>query len=299
MAAEIISGTDMARTIRTEITEGVQEMKGRTGRVPGLATVLVGADPPSQSYVRMKNRAASEVGIESRQIDLSEEITEDELLGWIEGLNADPDIHAVLVQLPLPDHIDKGRVLEAIHPAKDVDGFHPVNVGRMTVGDPAAMIPCTPLGVIELLMRSGIDPRGQHAVVVGRSNIVGRPMGALLLSEQRGGDATVTVAHLLTKDLASHTRMADILVVAAGAPGLITADMVRPGAVVIDVGINRIEDPSREKGYRITGDVRFDEVKEVASHITPVPGGVGPMTIAMLLSNTLRAARALIPGSSG
>jgi methylenetetrahydrofolate dehydrogenase (NADP+) / methenyltetrahydrofolate cyclohydrolase len=297
MAAEIISGTDLARTIRSEVREAVQEMKAETGKAPGLATVLVGADPPSQSYVRMKNRAALEAGIASRQIDLPEEISEDELLGWIEGLNADPEIHAILVQLPLPGHIRKAHVLEAIHPAKDVDGFHPVNVGRMTVGDPDAMVPCTPLGVIELLLRNGIEPRGQHAVVVGKSDIVGRPMAGLFLGEGRGGDATVTVAHILTRDLASHTRMADILVVAAGSPGLITADMVKPGAVVIDVGINRVEDPSREKGYRITGDVRFDEVKEVAAAITPVPGGVGPMTIAMLLSNTLKAARALVAGA--
>ncbi len=294
MAAEIISGTKMAREIRGEVAREIEEMTAQGEQVPGLATVLVGDNPASQSYVRMKNRAAAEVGIRSRQVDLPEDLPEEELLGWIEGLNADPEIHGILVQLPLPDHIRREQILEAVHPAKDVDGFHPVNVGRMTVGDPAALVPCTPQGVIELLVRSGVETRGQNAVVVGRSNIVGRPMGQLLLAEERrGGDATVTVAHLFTRDLAEHTRMADILVVAAGHPGLITADMVKPGAVVIDVGINRVEDASREKGYRLVGDVAFDEVREVASAITPVPGGVGPMTIAMLLSNTLKAARGL------
>ncbi|TVR65856.1 MAG: bifunctional 5,10-methylenetetrahydrofolate dehydrogenase/5,10-methenyltetrahydrofolate cyclohydrolase [Gemmatimonadales bacterium] len=293
MAAEIISGTEMARTIREEIRVGVDEFKRTAGRPPGLATVLVGANPASQSYVRMKKRAALDLGMYSRQIELDREIPEDELLGWIEGLNADPDIHGILVQLPLPPQIRKNRVLEAIHPAKDVDGFHPINVGRMVVGDPAALSPCTPLGVVEMLVRSGIQTRGRHAVVVGRSDIVGKPMGSMLLGSGPGGDATVTVTHILTRDLAAHTRMADILVVAAGHPDLITADMVKPGVVVIDVGVNRVADPSREKGYRLTGDVAFEEVREVASVITPVPGGVGPMTIAMLLSNTLKAARSL------
>ncbi len=294
MAAEIISGTKMAREIRGEVARAIEEMRAAREPTPGLATVLVGEDPASQSYVRSKNRAAREVGIHSRQIDLPEDIPEEELLGWLEGLNADPEIHGILVQLPLPDHINRGAVLEAVHPGKDVDGFHPVNVGRMAVGDPAALVPCTPQGVVELLVRSGIETRGQNAVVVGRSNIVGRPMGQLLLAENpRGGDATVTVAHLFTRDLAEHTRLADILVVAAGHAGLITADMVKPGAVVIDVGINRVDDSSREKGYRLVGDVAFDEVREVASAITPVPGGVGPMTIAMLLSNTVKAARGL------
>jgi methylenetetrahydrofolate dehydrogenase (NADP+) / methenyltetrahydrofolate cyclohydrolase len=293
MSAEIISGTQMARAIRGEVKEGVAAFEAETGSPPGLATILIGRDPASHSYVRMKKRAATEVGMRSRQIELDDSISEDELLGWVEGLNADPEIHGILVQLPLPDQIRKSRILEAVHPAKDVDGFHPVNVGRMYVGDPSALAPCTPLGVIELLARTGIETRGQHAVVVGRSDIVGKPMGSLFLGEGRGGDATVTVTHILTRDLAAHTRMADILVVAAGHPDLITAAMVKPGAVVIDVGVNRVEDPEREKGYRLTGDVAFDEVREVASYITPVPGGVGPMTIAMLLSNTLKAARAL------
>jgi methylenetetrahydrofolate dehydrogenase (NADP+) / methenyltetrahydrofolate cyclohydrolase len=293
MAAEIISGTELARTIRAEVKEGVVELEKAVGEPPGLATILVGDNPASQSYVKMKQRAAQEVGMYSRQIDLEVDVTEDELLGWIEGLNADPAVHGILVQLPLPDHIQKTRILEAVHPAKDVDGFHPINVGRLNVGHPEVLVPCTPLGIAELLVRSGVETRGQHAVVIGRSNIVGKPMSALLLGLGRGGNATVTVTHLLTRNLAEHTRMADILIVAAGHPHLVTADMVKPGAVVIDVGVNRVEDSTRERGYRITGDVDFEAVREVASAITPVPGGVGPMTIAMLLSNTLKAARAL------
>lgn len=267
-------------------------MKEESGRVPGLATVLVGSDPASQTYVRMKNRAADEVGIHSRQIDLEADISEDELLGWVEGLNADPEIHGILVQLPLPDQIREDRVLEAIHPAKDVDGFHPMNVGRLNSGTDDVLAPCTPRGIIELLLRSGNDPEGRHVVVVGRSNIVGRPMAALLLGRGRGGNATVTVAHSRTRNLEEVTRLGEILIVAVGRPEMIRADMVRPGAVVVDVGVNRVEDADAERGYRLAGDVAFDEVKEVASAITPVPGGVGPMTIAMLLSNTLAAARA-------
>lgn len=292
MAAEIISGTEVARTIREEITERVREMKERTGRVPGLVTVLVGENPASQAYVRMKNRAAAEAGFRSRQIDLPVDIAEAELLGWVEGLNADPDVDGILVQLPLPKQISEARILDAIDPAKDVDGFHPINVGRLSAGDAKVLAPCTPQGVIELLMRSGNDPAGKHVVIVGRSNIVGKPLAALLLGRGRGGNATVTVAHSRTSDLASITKLADILVVATGFPGLVTAEMVRLGAVVIDVGVNRVDDPKNEKGYRLTGDVDFDGVSQVASAITPVPGGVGPMTIAMLLSNTLDAALA-------
>jgi methylenetetrahydrofolate dehydrogenase (NADP+)/methenyltetrahydrofolate cyclohydrolase len=292
MAAQIISGTEVARTIRVEIAERVKEMKERTGRVPGLVTVLVGENPASQAYVRMKNRAAAEAGFYSRQIDLAADIPEAELLGWVEGLNADPDVDGILIQLPLPTQISEARILDAIEPAKDVDGFHPVNVGRLSSGDANGLAPCTPQGVIELLMRSGNDPAGKHVVIVGRSNIVGKPLAALLLGRGRGGNATVTVAHSRTPDLASITKLADILVVATGYPGLVTAEMVRPGAVVIDVGVNRVEDSGSEKGYRLTGDVDFDGVSQVASAITPVPGGVGPMTIAMLLSNTLDAALA-------
>jgi methylenetetrahydrofolate dehydrogenase (NADP+) / methenyltetrahydrofolate cyclohydrolase len=290
MAAEIISGTEVAGRIRSEVGSGVRELREAGGPVPGLATVLVGEDPASQTYVRMKNKAAEEVGIHSRQIDLPVTISEDELLGYVEGLNADPEIHGILVQLPLPDQIREDRILEAIHPAKDVDGFHPVNVGRLNAGATDVLAPCTPRGILELLLRSGHDPEGRHVVMVGRSNIVGKPMVALLLRRARGGNATVTVAHSRTRDLGEVTRLGEILIVAIGRAETITAEMVRPGAVVVDVGVNRVDDASADKGYRLTGDVAFDEVKEVASAITPVPGGVGPMTIAMLLSNTLQAA---------
>lgn len=289
MGATIISGTETARQIRDEVAERVRANLTATGRVPGLATILVGEDPASQSYVHMKNRDAQEVGFRSRQIDLAASISEDELLGWVEGLNADPDIHGILLQLPLPAQIQEERVLAAIDPAKDVDGFHPVNVGRLSAGDPDVPAPCTPRGIVELLLRGGYDPSGRHVVIVGRSNLVGKPMAALLLSRGRGGNATVTVAHSRTRDLPDITRLGEILIVAAGQPRLVTADMVRPGAVVIDVGVNRVEDPARERGYRLTGDVDFEGAQEVAAAITPVPGGVGPMTRAILLSNTLDA----------
>ena len=289
MSAEVISGKDMAVSIRDEVEQRVAGLK-ESGLTPGLAVVLLGEDPASQMYVSSKNKAATEVGIYSQQITLPEDTSEDELLGVVAGLNADPEIHGILVQLPLPDQIDEGNVLLAIDPAKDVDGFHPVNVGRLATGDPDAPAPCTPSGVIQMLLRSGNDPAGKHAVVVGRSNIVGRPMAALLLRKAPGGNATVTVAHSRTPDLGTVTREADILIVAIGQPDLIRGDMVKPGAVVIDVGVNRVDDDTRERGYRLTGDVAFDEVKEVASAISPVPGGVGPMTIAMLLSNTVEAA---------
>ena len=289
MGAEIISGTELAREIRDEVAEQVRRIREEDGRVPGLATLLVGEDPASQSYIRMKNSDAEEVGFSSRQIDLPSSTSEHELLGWVEGLNADPDINGILVQLPLPPQISEERIVAAIDPRKDVDGFNPVNVGRLNAGDPDVLAPCTPSGIVELLVRGGHDPGGRHVVIVGRSNLVGRPMAALLLGRGRGGNATVTVAHSRTADLAAVTRLGEILIVAVGRPGLITAEMVRPGAVVIDVGVNRVEDPSAEKGYKLTGDVDFDSVREVASAMTPVPGGVGPMTRAMLLSNTLAA----------
>ena len=289
MSTKLISGKEMAASIREEIKERVTGLK-EDGLTPGLAVVLLGEDPASQVYVRSKNKAATEAGIYSRQITMSEDTSEDELLGVVSGLNADPEIHGILVQLPLPDQIDETNVLSAIDPAKDVDGFHPVNVGRLASGDPNAPAPCTPAGVVEMLLRSGNDPAGKHVVVVGRSSIVGRPMAALLLRKGPGGNATVTVAHSRTPDLGAVTREADILIVAIGQPDLIRGDMVKPGAVVIDVGVNRVDDDTRDRGYRLTGDVAFDEVKEVASAISPVPGGVGPMTIAMLLSNTLDAA---------
>jgi len=290
MGAQIISGRDIADEIRAELKDRVAHLKEGSGVTPGLATVLVGENPASQMYVGMKNKAAADMGINSRQITLSVDTSEDELLGMVSGLNADPGIHGILVQLPLPDHIDEGKVLEAIHPSKDVDGFHPINVGRLATDSGDFFAPCTPAGVIEMLTRSGHDPSGKHVVVVGRSNIVGRPLAALLLRKAIGGNATVTVCHSRTADLGSVTRSAEILIVAMGRPEMITAEMVAPGAIVIDVGINRVDDPSRDKGYRVCGDVLFDEVAEVAEAISPVPGGVGPMTITMLLANTVKAA---------
>ena len=290
MGAQIISGRDIADEIRAELKDRVAHLKEGLGVTPGLATVLVGENPASQMYVGMKNKAAADMGINSRQITLSIDTSEDELLGVVSGLNADPGIHGILVQLPLPDHIDEGKVLEAIHPSKDVDGFHPVNVGRLATDSGDFFAPCTPAGVIEMLTRSGHDPSGKHVVVVGRSNIVGRPLAALLLRKAIGGNATVTVCHSRTADLGSVTRSAEILIVAMGRPEMITAEMVAPGAIVIDVGTNRVDDPSRDKGYRVCGDVLFDEVAEVAEAISPVPGGVGPMTITMLLANTVKAA---------
>ena len=271
----------------------MEGLKEERELVPGLATVLVGDDPASHVYVGMKNKAAKELGIHSRQITLPDDTSQEELLGLIAGLNADSEIHGILVQLPVPDHIDEARVLMAIDPSKDVDGFHPINVGRLATGDTEVLAPCTPRGVVELLVRSGYDPSGKHAVGVGRSNIVGRAMASLLLRKAAGGNATVTVAHSRTADLGEMTRLADILIVAIGQPGLITPDMVKPGAAVIDVGTNRVDAPDRERGYKIVGDVVFDEVSEVAGAITPVPGGVGPMTITMLLSNTVDAAVAI------
>ena len=289
MSAKIISGKDIARTIRDELNERVAEL-ARSGLVPGLATVLAGDDPASRLYVGMKNRAAAEAGIHSRQVTLSGSATEDELLGLIAELNADPAIHGILVQLPLPRRIDESKILLAIDPDKDVDGFHPVNVGRLATGDTDVLAPCTPRGVIEMLVRSGVDPSGKHVVVVGRSNIVGKPMALLLLRRAPGGNATVSVAHSRTADLGALTRTADVLIVAVGRPNTVTREMVKPGVTVIDVGTNRVDDPTRDRGYRVVGDVDFEGVSEVAGAITPVPGGVGPMTIAMLLANTVEAA---------
>ena len=289
MPATIISGTEIARTIRDELNTQVAFLAAE-GLVPGLATVLVGEDPASRLYVGMKQRAAAEAGVHSRQEILSATAPEAELLSLIDRLNADPAIHGILVQLPLPRQIDETKVLLAIDPDKDVDGFHPVNVGRLATGDPDVLAPCTPRGVIEMLLRSGADPSGKHAVVVGRSNIVGKPMALLLLRRAPGGNATVSVAHSRTADLGALTRTADILIVAVGRPDTITRDMVKPGATVIDVGTNRVDDPGHPRGYRVVGDADFEGVSEVAGAITPVPGGVGPMTIAMLLANTVEAA---------
>lgn len=291
MSAQIISGREISEEMRAELKQDVAKLIDETGVTPGLAVILVGADAASQMYVGMKNKAAQAMGIHSRQIDLEEAATEDELLGVIDGLNADPAIHGILVQLPLPGHIDEAKVIEAIDPAKDVDGFHPMSAGRLATGSGHFFAPATPAGVVEMLLRSGHDPSGKHVVVVGRSNIVGKPVAALLVRKAKGGNATVTIAHSRTPDLGAVTRTADILVVAMGRPETITADMVAEGAVVIDVGTSRVDDPSRERGYRVCGDVLFDEVKEKAAAISPVPGGVGPMTITMLLANTLESAQ--------
>ncbi|MDA0310867.1 MAG: bifunctional 5,10-methylenetetrahydrofolate dehydrogenase/5,10-methenyltetrahydrofolate cyclohydrolase [Gemmatimonadetes bacterium] len=291
MSAQIISGKDIAADIRSELSGEVAKLVAETGVTPGLATVLVGENPASQMYVGMKNKAAAAMGIYSRQITLPIDTSQDELLGVVAGLNADPAIHGILVQLPVPDHIDEGLVIESIDPLKDVDGFHPMSVGRLATDSGEFFAPCTPAGVVEMLVRSGHDPAGKHVVVVGRSNIVGRPLASLLIRKAPGGNATVTVCHSRTPDLGAVTRTADILVVAMGRPEMVTADMVTPGTVVIDVGTNRVDDPDSEKGYRVCGDVLFDEVEKIAGAISPVPGGVGPMTITMLLSNTVKSAR--------
>lgn len=286
MACKIISGPEVSEEIYGELRQRIEKLKSQ-GTVPGLAVVLVGDDPASQVYVRNKGRKCEELGMRSETIILPKETTEKELLDRIDALNKDPAIHGFLVQLPLPKHIDEDKVIEAIDPSKDVDGFHPENVGRMLIGKPG-FLPATPAGVQQMLARSGIETAGKHVVVVGRSNIVGKPMAALLV--QRGADATVTVVHSRTRDLASITRQADILIVAIGKPRFVTADMVKDGAVVIDVGTNRIEDPTHPKGSRLVGDVDFDNVKDKVSAITPVPGGVGPMTICMLMANAVKAA---------
>lgn len=289
MTARLLDGAAMGRAIRQEVAADVARL-AKEGITPGLAVVLVGEDPASQVYVRSKGRACEEAGMHSVTIRLPDATSQDELLATIDRLNADPAIHGMLVQLPLPKGMDSDRVLRRIDPRKDVDGFHPENVGKLVTGDPTAFRPATPYGVQQMLIRSGIETSGAHAVIVGRSNIVGKPMANLLIQQGPGGNATVTVCHSRSRDLPSLTRQADILVVAIGKPEFLTADMVRPGAVVIDVGINRVDDPSREKGYRLCGDVEFEPVAAIASAITPVPGGVGPMTIAMLLRNTLQAA---------
>jgi methylenetetrahydrofolate dehydrogenase (NADP+)/methenyltetrahydrofolate cyclohydrolase len=287
MSAKILDGAALAKAIRAEVAAAVAKAARSTR--PGLAAVLVGDDPASAVYVRSKGKACEEAGMHSETIRLSTETTEAELLGVVDRLNADPNIHGILVQLPLPKQIDSEKVLRRVDPAKDVDGFHPVNVGKLVTGDRSAFRPATPYGVQQMLVRSGIETKGAHAVIVGRSNIVGKPMANLLIQQGPGGDATVTVCHSRTRDLPAVTRSADILIAAIGKPEFVTADMVRPGAVVIDVGINRVDDSSQPKGYRLVGDVAFGPVSELASWITPVPGGVGPMTIAMLLQNTLQA----------
>ena len=288
MTARVLDGVPIADAIRAEVAAHVAAL-GTGGRRPGLAVVIVGENPASMVYVRAKGKACEEAGMHSETIRLPEQTSEAELLAVVDRLNTDPAIHGFLVQLPLPKHINAERVLNRLNPLKDVDGFHPVNVGKVSIGDPTGLRPATPYGVQEMLLRSGIDPKGANAVIVGRSNIVGKPMASLLIQPGRGGDATVTICHSKSRDLPGICRGADILIVAIGKPEFVTADMVRPGAVVIDVGINRVDDASQPKVYRIVGDVAYAPVAEVASAITPVPGGVGRMTIAMLLKNTLQA----------
>ncbi len=289
MPAQIISGTEIAKQIRGELTQEIAELKQKHNLVPGLATVLVGEDPASQVYVGQKEKTSLALGLYSERHDLPADTGEEELLALVDRLNKDPKIHGILVQLPLPKHINEVRVLSAIDPRKDVDGFHPVNLGKLMIGEPD-YIPCTPHGIQQLLIRSGIEIEGAEVVIVGRSNIVGKPIANMLLQKQKGANATVTICHTRTRDLAFHTRRADILIVAAGKPKAITADMVKEGVVVIDVGVNRIGMTESGKAI-LVGDVDFEAIKEKAKAITPVPGGVGPMTITMLMLNTLRAAK--------
>lgn len=286
--AHLLDGKALAQSVRDDVKADVNAWTNAGHRPPALRVVLVGDNPASAAYVRGKERDAAEAGIDSDTLRFEADISEAELLAVVDRLNADDAVDGVLVQLPLPDHVDDRKVIEAIDPAKDVDGFHPENLGRLLIGDPA-FIPATPFGIMEMLDRSDIDTEGLNAVIVGRSNIVGKPLANLLM--QRGTDATVTVCHSRTRDLAAHTRSADLLVAAVGRAGFITADMVKDGAIVVDVGINRVDDATRERGYRLVGDVDFAGVKPKAAWITPVPGGVGLMTRAMLLKNTMRAAR--------
>ena len=290
MVAELIDGTAIAAAVREEVATGVAEMLEKHGLVPGLTAVPVGDDPASAVYVRSKEKAAAEAGIKGDVVRLPGATSQDELLEIVSGLNADKTCHGILIQLPLPSQIDEDTVIEAISSDKDVDGLHPVNMGRLMAGRPR-FVPATPSGIQEMLLRSGNSPQGKHVVVCGRSNIVGKPVANLLMQRQAGANATVTVCHTRTEDLTEITRQADILIAAMGRPASITADMVSEGVVVIDVGINRVDAPERKRGYRLVGDVDFGPVSEKAAAITPVPGGVGPMTIAMLLRNTLNAAR--------
>ena len=289
MTAQIISGTEIAKQIREELKQEIAELKEKHNLVPGLVTVLVGADPASQVYVGAKEKTSNELGIYSERYDVPAETTEEELLALIDKLNQDPKIHGILVQLPLPKHINETKVLYAVDPKKDVDGFHPVNVGKLMIGEPD-YLPCTPAGIQQLLIRSGVEIEGAEVVVVGRSNIVGKPIANILLQKAPGANATVTLCHTRTRDISFHTKRADIIIVAAGKPKAVTADMVKEGVVVIDVGVNQIG--TTPEGKRIlAGDVDFEAVKEKAKAITPVPGGVGPMTITMLMMNTIKAAK--------
>jgi len=289
MTAQIISGTEVAKQIREELKQEIAELKEKHNLIPGLATVLIGEDPASQVYVGQKEKTSLALGIYSERHDLPADTSEEALLTLIDKLNKDPKIHGILVQLPLPKHINETEVLYALDPKKDVDGFHPVNVGKLMIGEPE-YLPCTPHGIQQLLIRSGVKIAGAEVVVVGRSNIVGKPIANILLQKKEGANATVTICHTGTQDIPFHTKRADILIVAAGRPKAITADMVKDGVVVIDVGVNRIGKTAEGKVI-LAGDVDFDAVKEKAKAITPVPGGVGPMTITMLMLNTIRAAK--------
>jgi len=289
VTAEIISGTEIAKQIREELKQEIAELNEKHNLVPGLATVLVGEDPASQVYVGQKEKTCIALGIYSERHDLPVDTGEEDLLALVNKLNKDQKIHGILVQLPLPKHINETEVLFAIDPKKDVDGFHPVNVGKLMIGEPD-YLPCTPHGIQQLLIRSGVETAGAEVVIVGRSNIVGKPIANMLLQKKKGANATVTICHTGTRDISLHTKRADIIIVAAGKPKALTADMVKEGVVVIDVGVNRIGKTAEGKAI-LAGDVDFDAVKEKAKAITPVPGGVGPMTITMLMMNTLRAAK--------
>lgn len=288
----LISGIAVAEKVLTECRAEIADLKAR-GITPGLAVVLVGDDPASRAYVRSKDKKCKDLGLHSVKHELSASTTQEELIALVKQLNADPSIHGILVQSPPPKHIDEAEIVRTIDPAKDVDGFHPVNVAKLALEDPTGFVPCTPLGCQRLLIDAGIETAGAHAVVIGRSMIVGKPMALLLMAKGPGGDATVTVTHSRTRDLGVITRQADIIIAAIGRPEFLKAEHVKEGAVVIDVGINRVEAPGTEKGYKLVGDVAFDEVAPKCRAITPVPGGVGPMTIALLMQNTLKACRQL------
>lgn len=292
MPARIIDGKKIADEIKEAVKRDAEKLKAEHGVVPGLGFILVGENPASQVYVRMKGKACEEIGFYSVTEKIPMDTRESVLLEKIEEWNNDPKVHGILVQLPLPKHMNEGTIVQSVDPRKDVDGFHPVNVGKLVMGQ-ETFRPCTPAGVQELLLRSGVDPSGKHIVVVGRSNIVGKPVANILLQKQKGANAVVTVCHTGAKDLTRYTKQADILVAAMGRPESITGEMIKAGAIVVDVGVNRIDDPSARNGYRLVGDVHFASASEVASAITPVPGGVGPMTIAMLMKNTLLAAQRL------
>ena len=298
MTATIINGAEIAQQVRVEVARDVQDLQHRHQVTPGLAAVLIGDNPASASYVRSKERACQEVGIFTETFQLPDGVSQAEVLELIDRLNQDRRFHGILTQLPFPPQIDEARTIRSLDPAKDVDGLHPFNIGLLVIGEPV-FVPATPLGVQQLLTRTGNDPAGKHVVVCGRSNIVGKPVAALLAQKRPGANATVTVCHTGTRNLAEFTRTADILIAAMGSPRVIKADMVKKGAVVIDVGLSRVEDATRKRGYRLDGDVDFEPVSEVAGAITPVPGGVGLMTVAMLLVNTTKAAHVAVGVASG